>query len=50
MGVFGMMEAMMSSGRDDTQMIKNNFLMKHGVKPKGRAYSADGYEAMYYFD
>jgi hypothetical protein len=49
-GMFGMMEAMMSSGRDDTQMIKNGFLMNHGVKPKERVYSADGYEVMYYFD
>jgi len=44
-----MMEAMMSSGRDDTQMIKNGFLIKRGVKPL-KSISADGYETMYYFD
>ena len=49
-GMFGMMSAMMSSGRDETQSIKSYFLSQHGVKPKGRAYSADGYEVMYYFD
>lgn len=48
-GMFGMMEAMMSSGRDDTQMIKNGFLIKRGVKPL-KSISADGYETMYYFD
>jgi hypothetical protein len=47
-GMFGMMNAMMSSGRDETQSIKNYFLSQHGVKPKGIVHS-NGYE-MYYFD
>jgi len=49
-GMFGMMNAMMSSGRDETQSIKSYFLTRHGVKPKGRAYSSDGYNIMHYFD
>jgi len=48
-GMFGMMNAMMSSGRDETPQIKNYFLSNHGVKPKGRMVS-NGYEVMYYFD
>jgi hypothetical protein len=47
-GMFGMMEAMMGSGRDDTQMIKTGFLIRHGIKPKGHYYTSNGYEMMSY--
>ena len=47
-GMFGMMEVMMSSGRDDTQMIKTVFLIRHGIKPKRGVYSADGHMMTYY--
>lgn len=48
MGIFGMTEAIMNSGRDDTQMIKTGFLIRHGIKPKGGVYSSDGYMMLYY--
>ena len=48
MGMFGMMEARMNSVRDDTQMIKTGFLIRHGIKPKGGVYSSDGHMMMYY--
>ena len=47
-GMFGMMEAMMGSGRDETQSIKTGFLIRHGIKPKGRYYSSNGYGMMCY--
>ena len=47
-GMFGMMEAMMGSGRDETQSIKGYFLTQHGIKPKERYYSSNGYEMMCY--
>jgi hypothetical protein len=48
MGMFGMMQARMDSGRDDTQMIKTGFLIRHGIKPKRGVYSVDGHMMMYY--
>lgn len=47
-GMFGMMEAMMGSGRDETQSIKSYFLTQHGIKPKEHYYSSNGYEMMGY--
>lgn len=47
-GMFGMMAAMTSSGRDDTQRIKGGFLRSHGVAPKmGKADIYGDYERYY---
>jgi hypothetical protein len=38
-GMLGIFAAMGNNGRDETQEIKNYFLMNHGVKPKGKVMS-----------
>jgi len=35
-GMLGIMSAMFSTGRDDTQAIKSFFVSRHGSKPKGK--------------
>jgi hypothetical protein len=39
-GMFGLMAAMTSGGRDDTMSIKGHFLSTHGVKPDKMKYDA----------
>jgi hypothetical protein len=47
-GMFGMMAALTSSGRDDTQRIKGSFLRSHGVAPKkGKVDMYGDYECYY---
>jgi len=48
-GMFGMMAALTSNGRDDTQRIKGGFLNAHGVKAKEMRHSDyDGTREYYY--
>lgn len=41
-GMFGMMAALTSNGRDDTQRIKSYFLRSHGIQPKEVQYDSFG--------
>ena len=52
-GILGMFAAISNGSRDETPVIKNYFLSKHGVKLKGRTVSvwfndADGSERVQY--
>jgi hypothetical protein len=45
-GMMGIFAAMSNGGRDETMMIKSQFLYQHGVKPKRTQHGA--YEIYYY--
>jgi hypothetical protein len=48
-GMFGMMAALTSNGRDDTQRIKGSFLRSHGVKAKEVSRDMYGDVREYYY-
>jgi len=48
LGMLGMISALSSSGRDDTQQIKGHFLLTHGIKPKEKFGNENGYLVRYY--
>lgn len=47
-GKIGIIDSIFSTGRDETQSIKNWFLMNHGIKPKP-IYDMENYTVYYKF-